>query len=113
MKIELTDTNIIIAVVLIFILIFAVFVGIYLASLDTSGEMFTLTVTTIHNDVYIYLYNPLLVGQTVVNTGSTPIQLPRGNYSIKAELYRDYSEPIVWTKSFTLDRDLEVKLFED
>lgn len=97
---------------IVIVLIFSVLTGLYLISINTS-ESYTLTINSFHNNVEFYLYNPLLIGQSTINKGTTSLTLPGGNYTIKAELFRAYSEPVIWTKSFTLDRDMEVKLFED
>jgi len=101
------------ALVLVLILIFSVFIGLYLSSLSPTGQTYTVTLNSFHDDVYIYFYNPLLVGQSIVNQGNTEFQLPEGDYTIKAELQRGYTADIVWTKSFKLNCDLEVKLFQD
>ena len=99
------------ALVIVIILIFGVLIGLYLASLDSSGQTYTLTLTTIHDSVIIRFYNPLLVGETVINQGNTEFQLPQGHYIIKAELHRDYTEDIEWKCTINLNRDLEVKVF--
>ena len=112
MKTELTDAKIITTAIIVLILLFGVLVAMYLSSLSPSGESYTVTINSFHNGVVISFYNPIIIGETVVNKGLTPIQLPRGNYTIKAELYRDYSAPITWTKSFTLNRDMEIKVFD-
>ena len=97
---------------LILCIIFAVFIGLYLTSLDTSGEIFVLTLNSFHDDVTIRFYNPLLLGETTINQGNTEFQLPQGHYKIVAEKHRDYSEDLHWQTTIELKGDMVVKVFD-
>jgi len=77
-----------VALVLVLILIFALFIGLYLGSLDTSGQTYTLTLNSFHDDVEINIYNPLPLGKLVINKGDTELFLPQGTYKIVAKLRR-------------------------